>query len=82
MSSYSLVFKRRIAWSADLSSEHVGAYQAAGYHWVRVVPRKWAETLRNPTVGRLLELTHYQDVSSVSIDSAAAARLFRGVCGQ
>jgi hypothetical protein len=82
MSTYPLVFKRCIAWSADLSPEHVAAYQAAGYNWVRVVPRKWKGTLRNPTVGRLLELTHYQDVSSVSIDSAAAARLFRRVCGQ
>lgn len=82
MSSYPLIFKRCIVWSSELTPEYVAAYQAAGYNWVRVTPRKWADTLRNPTVGRLLELTYYQDVSSVSLDSAEGRRLIRRVCGQ
>jgi len=47
----------------------------AGLHWIRPVIRPWAQTLRDPTVGVLVELTAYEDVGSMRLGTRASRRL-------
>ena len=61
----------------DLSDTSVEGLKAQSFFWVRPFIRPWNETLRNPTIGNLLELTELQDVDSVHIDSIEALQLFK-----
>jgi hypothetical protein len=47
--------------------------------WVRPHHREWASTLRNPTVGRMLEFFRYRDVHCVHVRSPAARKLFKSL---
>lgn len=70
--------KRRLEWTCDLTR---GLYmewlEDHGYIWIKTHVRPWKSTLRSPTLGRMVELTTYEDVGSVNVRSAAGRRLLR-----
>lgn len=68
------VYLRRIVWSCDLADMNIQEVMAAGYLWVRPVRRPWAKTLRNPSVGRYLELLSHWDVGAVELTSREGRR--------
>jgi hypothetical protein len=66
--------------SIDLAvMENMDWLLAVGYYWIRPVVRPWKASLRNPTVGRVLEATAYPDVDSVALGTREAKRLIRGL---
>jgi len=50
------------------------------FFWVRQVMRPWVATLRDPTVGTLLEFLEVKDIDCVRIDSLEAAKLYKRLC--
>lgn len=68
---------RKMIWSCDLANTNIQEIMAAGYLWVRPIPRPWAATVRNPTIGRYVELTSQWDLGAVEIGSRAGRRLLR-----
>ena len=52
---------------------------AAGLVWVRPVMRKWERTLRNPTVGTLVEFLYHRDIGCMRIESREARKLLRRI---
>jgi hypothetical protein len=77
----SFLGQRRVEWSLDLTrGRYLEWLEDQGYCWIKTVVRPWRATLRSPTVGRLLELTTYEDVGSVNIRSAAGRKLLQGTC--
>jgi hypothetical protein len=77
----SFLGQRRVEWSFDLArGRYLEWLEDHGYIWIQPVVRPWRATLRTPTVGRLLELTTYEDVGSVNVRSAAGRKLLRGIC--
>ena len=72
---------RRIEWTCDLNrGRFLEWLEDQGYHWICPHVRPWRATLRSPTVGRMVELTTFEDVGSVNVRSAAGQRLLRGLC--
>lgn len=51
-----------------------------GYLWIRSAVRPWEETLRNPVLGGLFELTRYEVPGAVLLVSVEADRLIRRLC--
>ena len=82
MSFYSWIFRRKYVQSTELRQNPmlVAHLLADGYLWVRIVHRPWVQALRNPTVGRLLEISAGPDVGSVRLDSGAGRRMYRTLC--
>jgi len=48
--------------------------------WVRPLPMRWRDSLRNPTVGRRLEFLEHYDMGCVPIYSRAARRWYTKLC--
>jgi hypothetical protein len=73
--------QRRVEWTCDLGK---GLYmkwlEDQGYLWVSPHVRPWLSTLRSPTVGRMVELTTFEDVGSVNVRSVAGRKLLKGLC--
>ena len=73
--------QKRIEWTCDLARGRFMEWlEDQGYIWIKSHARPWRATLRSPTVGRMVELTTYEDVGSVNVRSAAGRRLLRGLC--
>ena len=51
----------------------------SGLVWVRPVIRKWERTLRNPTVGTLVEFLYHRDIGCMRVDSREARKLLRRI---
>lgn len=49
---------------------------AAKLVWVRPYHRDWQNSLRNPSVGRMLEFFRHREVGCVHVRSPAARKLF------
>lgn len=47
--------------STDMTREVVAQLLDEGYSWVRVPSRRWQDTLRDPAIGRVLEVLRYRD---------------------
>lgn len=71
-----------IASSADLLdlTARQTLHDSFGYKWMRPVVRPWQDTLRNPILGQLFELTHYEVPGAVPLLSRAADRAIRKLC--
>jgi hypothetical protein len=52
-------------------------WSGRGIRWIRPAVRRWEETLRNPVVGRLYELTPWETPGSVLLFSEAAEKSIR-----
>jgi hypothetical protein len=53
---------------------YVELLRTCGYHWARRVYLPWADSLRNPTVGCVLELSRRAETGMVDIESVEARR--------
>jgi hypothetical protein len=69
--------QRIVCWSLAVSDYELGVLRSVGYRWVRTVEQSWTTSLRNPTVGQLIELTTYRDVGSVPVMSEKGQFLLR-----
>ena len=54
----------------------ISVLMAMNLKWVRRYHRDWISTLRNPTVGCMLEFLRHRDVDCVHVRSPAARKLF------
>ncbi len=78
---YLQMFRMVRVWSQDIRQKTVlDEYLEAGFLWVRPVHRPFAQTLRNPTVGRLLELYVSQQPYCVPIRSRSGYNLIHRLC--
>jgi hypothetical protein len=75
--SWPPVILRKMVWSCDLVGTDIQQLTAAGYLWVRPIPRPWALTVRNPTIGRYVELTSQWDTGAVELSSREGRKLLR-----
>jgi hypothetical protein len=62
-----------IVRSYDMDVARLAAF---GFVWVRPHVVEWKKSLRNPTIGSLLEFTDREIVGAVPIYSCAARELF------
>jgi hypothetical protein len=70
---YGMIFARVELFSLNVD---VDAWFAKGFRYVAPVYRTWEATVRNPTVGRIVELTVLpQSFESVAIKSRAGMKL-------
>ena len=53
-----------------LDAAFVAELRACGYHWARRFYLSWADSLRNPTIGCVLELSRRAETGMVDIESA------------
>jgi hypothetical protein len=73
--------RKRVEWTCDLArGRYLEWLEDQGYHWISPHVRPWRATLRAPTVGRMVELTTFEDVGSVNVRSVAGQRLLKGLC--
>ena len=78
---YLQMFRMTRVWSQDLKKKSVrDAYLEAGFLYVRPVIRSYNQSLRNPTVGRLLELYVTQQCDCVPIISRRGHDLIHRLC--
>jgi hypothetical protein len=47
--------------STDMTRDVVAQLLEEGYAWIRVPKRRWQDTLRDPAIGRVLEILRYRD---------------------
>jgi hypothetical protein len=73
--NYSRLFQTYRAWSRDLQGSDLLWLAMMGFVWVRPVLRRWENTLRAPTMGRLLEFAITEDVGFVPVSSIEGQRL-------
>lgn len=71
-----------VATSAELADPAMRwlLWEVSGYRWIRPAVRPWQETLRNPVVGRLFEITRYEVPGGLLLVSADADRVIRRLC--
>ena len=71
-----------IALSADLldPTARQTLRDSFGYKWIRPAVRPWQETLRNPILGGLFELTQYEVPGAVPLLSCVADHAIRKLC--
>lgn len=71
-----------MATSAELEDPAIRwlLWEISGYRWIRPTVRPWQETLRNPVVGRLFEITRYEVPGASLLVSMEADRLIRKLC--
>jgi hypothetical protein len=78
--SWPFTTRRILVWTQDLADMDVYMrLREQGFDWIRPRNRPWEQTLRAPTVGRMVELLTRPDVRVVPIDSPAGQRLIRGL---
>lgn len=54
---------------------------SGGYKWLRVAVRPWQDTLRNPVIGQLFEITRYPVPGGILLTSVEASRAIHLLCG-
>ena len=81
-SGYAKMFGMRRVYSLDLQDDITRkAYYDSGYKWVRkYTGRSFEHTLRNPTVGTMLEVFVHNDYACVPLYSRAAKKLIWKIC--
>ena len=68
-----------LATSEELTDKEVRRrlMEIGGYKWIRTAVRPWQETLRNPVIGQLFEITRYEVPHGVLLNSDVAQRMIR-----
>lgn len=78
---YSDIFRTTRAWNLELRDPVKMAWMRAnGYLWIRVLHRRWEHSVRQPTIGCIVELSVGQYPGSVPIDSVAGRRIINRLC--
>lgn len=79
--TYEKRFTMRVEYSVHLQDPLYRAYlMQRGFCWIRPHIRKWNATLREPTVGRFVELMNYNSLCAEHVDSSAGRRLIYRLC--
>jgi hypothetical protein len=70
-----------ICLSTDLQdATYLEAVRRSGFQWIRVRHQSFYNSLRNPTVGRLVELYKRRQIYCVPIDSPKGRRIIQKLC--
>lgn len=82
----SATYIRNFSVRTELSSalqnpDYLDSLLEKGYAWIRPVKRPWRATLREPTVGRIVEVFVTEYPGTVPIQSPAGERLIWRLCG-
>jgi hypothetical protein len=81
MDIYSRLFATRRVDSMWLRQRgNLNSVQDAGFRWVAPIHRRWAQTLRNETVGRPLLISTEYYCGAVEINSLQGRRLINRLC--
>jgi hypothetical protein len=65
-----------------LDAAFVVELRTCGYHWARRVHLSWTDSLRNPTIGCVLELSRRAETGMVDIESAEARKWAAVIAGR
>jgi hypothetical protein len=67
--------------STDLKDPvYLEGIRRSGYNWIRVRHQDFYRSLRNPTVGRLVELFKRRQIYCVHINSEKGRRIIQKLC--
>jgi hypothetical protein len=80
--TYMQIFRTRQEQSTSLQDPAYRKYlMDKGFLWVRPLVRPWRNTLREPTLGRLVEVVTCECRGAVPIQSPAGERIIWRLCG-
>lgn len=81
-SVYSWIFEKRRYHSSELQKKDLyNALLNSGFLWIRKYnERSFEHTLRNPTLGCIVEVLKFPDVGCIPLDSYKARQLIRKLC--
>ncbi len=80
--TYTQRFSLRQEYSVDLQDpDYRKILMDKGFCWVRPIVRPWRASLREPTVGRRVEVATGDCLGAVLMESRAGERLIWRLCG-
>ena len=68
--------RTRIVKSCGITIDDIVEFERRGFLWVRPYVVPWEKSLRNPTLGSLLELSDKPLTNAVPVGSCAAVQMY------